>query len=145
MRSRAHIAGHPIHPMLVVFPIGLWVFSFVSDLIYAGGGNTLWAVLAYYTMAGGILGALAAAIFGAIDLFSITTGETRRIGLVHMSLNLLIVVLFVINLWKRAGTEVPSAGLIWLSGISIGLLLVSGWFGGELVFRHGVGVEGRDD
>src|SRR5437763_168371 len=101
MRSRASIAGHPLHPMLVVFPIGLWVFSFVADLIYLNGSNSTWSAIAYYAMIGGVLGALAAAIPGAIDLFTVTRGRVRTVGIFHMTLNLIIVALFVINVWLR--------------------------------------------
>lgn len=140
MKSRANIAGHPIHPMLVVFPIGLWVFSFVSDLIYLGTSNVDWNSVAYYAMAGGILGALAAAIPGLVDLLSVTTGRTRIIGLWHMGLNLFIVALFAINFWMRTSVPQISTGLIWFSALSIALLIISGWLGGELVYRHGIGV-----
>jgi uncharacterized membrane protein len=143
MESRASINGHPIHPMLVVFPIGLWVFSFVADLLFIVTGNNVWSAVAYYTMGGGILGALVAAIPGMVDLFSITTGRTRVIGLIHMSINLVVVVLFVINFWIRTSAEVASTGAIWFSGISVALLAISGWLGGELVFRHRVGVQER--
>jgi uncharacterized membrane protein len=141
MESRASIAGHPIHPMLVVFPIGLWVFSFVADLIYFGGGSAIWSDIAYYAMAGGILGALAAAVPGAIDLFSITAGAPRRIGLMHMAINLVIVLLYVLNFGVRTTADPSAVGPVWLSGFSIALLLVSGWLGGALVYEHGVGVD----
>jgi uncharacterized membrane protein len=146
MRSRASIAGHPIHPMLVVFPIGLWVFSFVADLFYVGSGhNPIWSAVAYYTMIGGIIGALAAVVPGAIDLFSVTTGRVRMVGILHMTLNLVAAGLFVINAWLRTTQETLTAGPIWLSGISIALLSISGWLGAEMVYRHGVGVETIDD
>lgn len=141
MRTRAGIAGHPFHPMIVVFPIGLWVFSFISDLILLGSQNAVWASVAYYTMAGGIVGALAAAVPGAIDLFSITSGKSRRIGVWHMLINVTALVLFAINFWQRTDSQTPSSGLISLSGISVALLAISGWLGGEMVFRHGVAVE----
>lgn len=140
MASRASIAGHPIHPMLVVFPIGLWVFSFISDLIYIGTGNAAWQATAYYTMAGGVIGALAAAVFGAIDLFAMPRGNTRRIGEIHMTLNLTIVALFLINLWWRTQVPPESIGPVWLSAIAVALLAISGWLGGELVYVHGAGV-----
>jgi uncharacterized membrane protein len=140
MESRASIAGHPIHPMLVVFPIGLWGFSFVADLIYFGGGDPLWNDVAYYTMAGGIVGALAAAIPGAVDLFSTTTGHVRRIGVLHMGINLAVVALYAVNLWIRTTADPNATGPVWLSGLSVALLIVSGWLGGEMVYRHGVGV-----
>ena len=75
MRTPASIAGHPIHPMLVTLPIGLWVFSFVCDLVYAFGSVTaVWKTVAFFTMAGGLVGALAAAIPGLIDLLSLPPG-----------------------------------------------------------------------
>lgn len=150
MESRASIAGHPIHPMLVVFPIGLWVFSFIADLIYFGGGDPIWSDVAYYTMAGGIVGALAAAIPGVIDLFSVTPAhsQTRRVGIAHMAINLGVVVLYAINLWIRTTADPNATGPVWLSGLCVALLVVSGWLGGELVYGHGVGVtryaEGRE-
>ena len=141
MRTKAGISGHPLHPMLVVFPIGLWVFSFAADLIYLSTNNAAWIPVAYYTMAGGILGAAAAAVPGAIDLFSITRAETRRTGLWHMVINVTVLVLFVVNLWLRSHDQAPASGLVWLSAISVVLLGVSGWLGGEMVYRQGVAVE----
>lgn len=141
--SRASIAGHPIHPMLVVFPIGLWVFSFIADLLYVSGGNPVWKEVAYYTLAGGIVGALAAAIPGAIDLFSLPEGRARRIGIVHMAINLGVVILYAINFGMRSIAEVDAVGPIWLSAFTIALLGISGWLGGEMVYVHGVGVGSR--
>ena len=104
MRTPASIAGHPIHPMLVTLPIGLFVFSFICDLIYVfGSGNPNFAIVALYTMAGGIVGALVAAIFGFIDLMSLPA-EPRKTGLAHMTINLVVVVLYLINFWQRSGT-----------------------------------------
>lgn len=141
MASPASVAEHPIHPMLIVFPIGLWIFSFVCDLIYYfGTDNTLWNDVAYRAMAGGIIGAILAAVPGFIDYFSLT-GRTRSIATVHMSLNLLIVVLFAVNLYIRSrGVAVESAPIL-LSVISIILLGVSGWLGGSLVYVHATAVE----
>lgn len=140
MKTRANIAGHPIHPMLVVFPIGLWVFSFICDLIYLAGATELWRNMAFYSMAGGVIGALAAAIPGAIDLFTMEDRDTKRIGLIHMTLNLTLVALFLINLVWRFQTGPLSIGPVWLSAISIVLLGVSGWLGGEMVYVHGAAV-----
>jgi uncharacterized membrane protein len=142
MASKASIAGHPIHPMLVVFPIGLWVFSLVSDFIFLATGDPTWRATALYTMGGGIIGALAAAVPGLIDLLSIRDPATRRIGIRHMALNLTIVVLFVINFWWRMQAPTPSNGPVWLSVIAIALLVISGWLGGEMVYVHGAGVNG---
>ena len=140
MRTPANIAGHPIHPMLVPIPIGLWIFSFVCDLIFVfGSGAPVWSTVALYTMAGGIIGALAAAVFGFIDLLSLPP-EPRRTALVHMTINLVIVVLYLINFWLRRGMPDNPGNLVWLSLVSIGLLVVSGWLGGKLVYVLGVAV-----
>jgi uncharacterized membrane protein len=140
MASPASIAKHPIHPMLVVLPIGLWIFSLISDVIYLmKWGGSVWSDVAFYTMAGGVAGALVAAIPGLIDLLSLE-GPVKRIGIWHMSINLLIVGLYAANLWMRIGSTGATAPL-WLSVISVVLLGISGWLGGEMVYVHGVAVE----
>ena len=109
MRTPTSVARHPIHPMLVPLPIGLWIFSFVCDLIFVfGSGAPVWKTVALYTMVGGIVGALLAALPGLIDLLSLPPGP-RTTAIMHMSINLTIVVLFVINAWLRirAGERVP--------------------------------------
>lgn len=140
MRTPASIAGHPIHPMLVPIPIGLWIFSLVCDLVHAGGStNPAWTTVALYTMAGGIVGALAAAIFGFVDLLSLPPGP-RSTALKHMAINLIVVVLYVVNFWGRSHAPEDPGGWIWLSVIAILLLVVSGWLGGKMVYEHGVAV-----
>jgi uncharacterized membrane protein len=138
--SRASIAGHPIHPMLVVFPIGLWVFSLVADLVFLAGGGPAWSITAFYAIAGGILGAIAAAVFGAIDLYSMRDRAIRRLGTIHMILNLSVTVLFAFNLgWRVAGDPGAIAPVV-ISVVAIVLLGISGWLGGEMVYVHGAGV-----
>lgn len=145
MRTPASIAGHPIHPMLVPIAIGCFVFSFAADLLCLKTGNViLWGPLAYYTMIGGILGALAAAVPGLIDLLSLPEA-IRKTALVHMSINLVVVAIYVCNAWLRH-SDPNNLGLpMILSLVTVGLLLVSGWLGGKMVFEAGVGVhtEGR--
>ena len=144
MRTPANIARHPIHPMLVPIPIGLWVFSFACDLIYAfGSHNAVWKTVALYTMVGGIIGALLAAVPGLIDLLSLPPAP-RKTAIIHMSVNLTVVALYAINIWLRVNS--PDAGAaattpVWLSAVSIGLLLISGWLGGKLVYEGGVAVD----
>jgi uncharacterized membrane protein len=139
MRTPASIAKHPIHPMLITLPIGLWIFSLVCDLFYFfGNGAENWRVVAYYTMAGGIVGALLAAIPGFIDLLSLPKG-VKRIAITHMSINLAVVGLYLINLWMRSqGIETITP--LWLSAIAIIALAFSGWLGGRMVHIHGVAV-----
>ena len=144
MASPASIAKHPIHPMLVAFPIGLLVFSLICDLIQLiGWGGVVWADVAFYTMAGGIVGALLAAVPGLIDLLSLS-GRLKTIGVWHMCLNLLVVGIFAIDLWLRTTDVATSNTPILLSVIGIALLGISGWLGGQLVYVHGVAVEPQD-
>ena len=142
MKTPASIAGHPIHPMLVPIAIGCFVFSFASDLLCLATGNTqLFPTLAYYTMIGGILGALAAAIPGLIDLLSLPPGYTKGVALKHMSINLLVVAIYVCNAWLRHGNPTALNLPMILSLVTILLLLVSGWLGGKMVYEAGVGVD----
>ena len=140
MRTPANIAGHPIHPMLVPLPIGLWVFSFICDLVYTfGSGAPAWSTVALYTMAGGIIGALLAAIFGFVDLLSLPP-EPRRTALTHMTINLVVVALYLVNFWLRRQSAEGPGGYVWLSLIAIALLVVSGWLGGKMVYVLGIAV-----
>ena len=142
MRTPASIAGHPIHPMLVPIAIGCFIFSFASDLLCLATGDTqLFSTLAYYTMIGGILGALAAAVPGLIDLLSLPPGFTKGIAIKHMSINLLVVAIYVCNAWMRHGNPGSLKVPMILSLVTILLLLVSGWLGGKMVYEAGVGVD----
>jgi uncharacterized membrane protein len=141
METTASIRKHPIHPILVGIPIGLWVFSLICDLVhYFGWGGSEWQSVALYTMAGGIVTALLAAIPGIIDLTSITAPKLKRIGLIHMAINLCVVLLYVINFALRRGTAAQTLLPLILSLVGVGLLGVSGWLGGELVHVYGVSV-----
>ena len=141
MSSPASIARHPIHPMLVVFPIALWVFSFICDLIFRfGSGASIWNDVSYVSIAGGIIGAIVAAIPGFIDFTSLS-GRPRTIAVAHMTINLSLVVLFAINFYLRnIGVPVDSWP-IYLSLLGVIALGVSGWLGGQLVYVHSIAVE----
>ena len=151
MRTPASVFKHPIHPMLIVFPIGLWIFSLACDLIRAAGAaGDAWSTVAFFSMVGGFIGALCAAIPGFIDLLFYKGGAApvKKIALTHMTINLAVVVLYAINIWLRA-SEVAGmpAGLsapVVLSIVGVALLFVSGWLGGQMVHVYGVGVEGRE-
>lgn len=140
MASPASIAKHPVHPMLVVFPLGLLIYSLVLDLIAAFKGMPDLYTVSYYLILGGFIGGLLAAIPGFVDFLSLK-GKPRTIAAVHMILNLVVVILFIINFALRStGTPVIPGPLI-LSIIAIILGAVSGWLGGELVYVQGVAVE----
>ena len=143
MRTPASIAGHPIHPMLVAIPIGLWIFSLVCDFVrILGSSDPAWAMIALYTMAGGVVGALLAALPGFIDLLSLPP-RPRKTAIAHMSINLTVVTLYVVNLWLRWSNPGDLQLPFWLSLLAIGLLLISGWLGGKMVYELGVAVDPR--
>lgn len=143
MESKAKVFGHPVHPMLVVFPLGLFATSLVFDLVRLGGGGDSFSVAAFYMIAAGIVGGLAAAVFGLVDYLGIPKGtRAKTIGAVHGLANVVIVGLYLFSWGIRYGDPAASNGAaILLSGIAVLLALVSGWLGGELVDRLGVGVD----
>jgi uncharacterized membrane protein len=131
--------------MLVTIPIGLWVFSLVADLISLGAASPgAWPTVAYYTMIGGIVGALAAALPGLIDVLSLKDPAIRKTALTHMGINLTVVALYVVNAWLRSREPLGPTGAVWLSVLAILLLLVSGWLGGKMVYLAGVAVSGPE-
>ena len=145
MRTPAQIAGHPIHPMLVALPIGLWVFSLAADLIAPRTATPdTWHAAALYTMVGGIIGALAAAVPGLIDLMSLRDPAVKGTALKHMGINLTVVALYVINAWMRSNSSISPNAALGLSVVAVGLLLVSGWLGGKMVYEAGVAVHTED-
>ena len=139
----AKLGKHPIHPMLVVFPIGIWALSLVGDLIFLYGNNTFWRELAFYSMVGGFVGALAAAMPGLIDYFDMSAAPPRvkTLATRHMTINLIVVGLYGVNLWLRAAGMEIAGWPVSLSVLAMLLLALSGWLGGELVYVHGMGVE----
>lgn len=139
MTTRVTIAGHPLHPMLVTLPIGLWVFSLVCDFVSLSNGDARWETTAYFTLGGGIVGALLAAVPGLLDFLGLHDARERRVATTHLILNLAIVVIQAINFWLRSQPDYSGSGLpVWISIIAIAALLVSGWLGGQLVHVLGV-------
>jgi uncharacterized membrane protein len=138
--------GHPFHPILVTVPIGAWVSSLVFDFVSrAGDDAATFAEGAYWLVGIGIVGALAAAIFGFLDLLAIPTGTRAfRTALVHMALNLTVVALFAVGFaLRRSRIDEPGGtaiGVLGLSVVAIALLGASGWLGGMLTYRYGVRV-----
>mgnify|MGYP001281107159 CR=1 FL=1 len=143
MESKAKLLGHPIHQMLIVFPLGLLATAVVFDIIYLITGNPTMGTVAFWMMAAGLIGGLIAAPFGLIDWLAIPRGTRAwSIGLWHGGGNLVVVVLFAISwLLRRDVPEDPGALAIALSVVGVLLALVTGWLGGELVDRLGVGVD----
>lgn len=141
-RSTARIAGHPIHPMLVPFPIAFFVGTLLSDLLYWQLRDPFWAEASFYLLGAAIVTALAAALAGFADFFGNRRIRALAPARQHMFGNLTAVVLALVNFGVRIGD--PEAALMSVGlplSILVGLILVfTGWRGGDLVFRHGVGV-----
>lgn len=138
MTTRVTIAGHPVHAMLVTIPIGLWVFTLTSDVVFAITGDSRWEATAFFTLAGGIAGALLAAVPGFFDLLGLHEPQERRVGIIHMSMNLAIVVVQIINFALRSAMQADTTLTLTLSVLAVAALLVSGWLGGQLVHVFGV-------
>ena len=144
MESRAKLLGHPIHPMLIVLPLGLFIAAVVFDSVYLWRGSSVFATVAYWNIAGGIIGGLLAAVFGLIDWLAIPTGtRAKRIGLLHGGSNVVVVLIFAI-VWLMRGDApdlTPTTSLFLLELAALALGSVAGWLGGELVDRLAVGVD----
>ncbi len=144
MESHVKLLGHPIHPSLIVLPLGLLISAVVFDIVFLITGNTIFNTISYYNIILGIIGGLLAAIFGFADWLAIP-GRTRAktVGAVHGIGNVTIVALFFIS-WLIRGSQTaftPTAVALILSFAGILLALFTGWLGGEMVDRLGVGVD----
>jgi uncharacterized membrane protein len=143
METRIKLLGHAIHPVLIVFPLGLFSAAVIFDLIRLFGGGGDWGEAAFYDIAVGVIGGLLAAVFGFIDWLGLP-GKTRAkaVGLWHGIGNVVIVVLFVISwLLRLPDPKAPGILAFILALVAILMALVTGWLGGELVERLRVGVD----
>ncbi len=144
MESKVKLFGHPIHPMLIVLPLGLLSAAVVFDVVYLIVDDSIFSSVAFWNIAAGVVGGLLAAVFGALDWWHIPRDtRARRIGLLHGGGNVVVVVLFTLSWLLRlgqAGYE-PSVLAYVLSFSGLALAAVTGWLGGELVDRLAVGVD----
>ena len=125
MASGAKAFGHPIHPTLIVFPLGLLATAAIFDIIGIITGSPVWSSIAFYLIAAGVIGTRA-----------------KRVGAIHGLGNLTVVLLFAGSWWLRSAQPTqPTKAALTLSFLGVLLALYTGWLGGELVFKHGVGVE----
>ena len=143
MESRVKLAGHPVHPMLIVFPLGLLSTAVIFDILYLVTNATRWTETAYYMVGAGVIGGALAAVPGWIDWAAIPSGtRAKRVGLLHGVGNVVVLALFALS-WvlRRPNPSAPPTQAI-VSGL-VGLVIVAftGWLGGELVDRLGVGVD----
>jgi uncharacterized membrane protein len=143
MESRARLFGHAMHPMLIVFPLGLLSTAVVFDVVSLVTGEARWHQVAYYMIAAGVIGGLAAALTGWIDWAAVPSKtRAKRVGLVHGIGNVIVLVLFAMSwLLRRDAPGPPPTEAVVASVIGLGIALVTGWLGGELVERLGVSVD----
>ncbi len=145
METKFKLFGHPVHPMLIVFPLGLLSSAVVFDLLYLATGNEDLAIFSFWAIAAGVIGGLAAAVFGAWDYLAIPAGtRAKRIGLVHGGGNVVVTALFAISwLMRREDPAyLPDNILPLVVGLlGAGLALFTAWLGGELVYRLRVAVD----
>jgi uncharacterized membrane protein len=143
MEAKAKIFGHPIHQMLIVFPLGVLAMSLFFDLIGVFGGADQLHQAAFYMIAAGVVSGLVAAVFGLIDFLAIPHGtRAKRIGTMHGVGNVIVVVLFAASWFlRRDNPPQPETLAIALSAAGAALATLTGWLGGELVDRLGVGVD----
>jgi len=143
-RSTARIGGHPIHPMLVPFPIVCFVLTFVLDILYVKGRTDV-SHATNWLLAIGLGFAVLAALAGLTDFFGDKRIQSSD-AIKHMLANVLAVILSLANLLLRyRHPEFIASTGIYISGVVVLILLYSGWMGGELVFRHGIGVSDSSD
>jgi uncharacterized membrane protein len=148
MESQYTFFGHPIHAMVVVFPLGLLFTSFLFDLLYLWRKDHFWARGAFWMMAVGTAGALAAVVTGLLDYLAIgMPPRARETATLHLLLGLGVVVLYGVQLWLRRSHAAPARefrrhpwGLLLLAFLSVQAIGVQGWLGGELSHVYGVGV-----
>lgn len=143
MDSRARAFGHSMHPMLIVFPLGLLATAVIFDILHLVTGRMGFQISAAYIIAAGVIGGLVAALFGLVDWRAIPAGtRAKRVGAAHGLGNVVVVLLFGVSWLLRlnATNWTPNAAALTLSFLGILLALVTAWLGGELVERLGVGV-----
>jgi uncharacterized membrane protein len=143
MQSRVKLAGHPVHPMLIVFPLGLLYTAAAFDIIYLVTSAMRWTEVAYYMIGAGVIGGLTAAIPGWVDWAAIPARtRAKRVGLAHGVGNVIVLGLFALSwMLRRPDPSQPPTGAIVAGVLGVVLISATAWLGGELVERLGVGVD----
>lgn len=144
MESRVKFLGHPVHPMLVVLPLGLLSAAVVFDILYVITGNAEFATFSFWAIAAGVVGGLAAGIFGTTDWLALPAGtRAKRLGLLHGGGNGVLIALFAFSWILRLGdpTYLPGLAPMLVGVAGAAVAAVTAWLGGELVYRLRVGVD----
>lgn len=146
-RSTARVAGHPIHPMLIPFPIVLFLATLVCDLVYVANGEPGWARAAMWLLGAGLIGAALAAVAGMADFLGDRAVRVHRAAWLHMIGNVMAVALEVVGFYLRytQGAEAVVPVGVTISVVVALMLAFTGWLGGDLVYRHRVGVADPDE
>jgi uncharacterized membrane protein len=141
-KSTAQIAGHPIHPMLIPFPIAFFVSTFVADIIYWQTNNNAWATASLWLLGAGLIMAALAAVMGLIDVLSDQQIRQLNDAWLHAGGNVIVVLIELYNWYSRyehGGAAILPVGLV-LSLIVVLILLFTGWKGWDMVYKHRVGI-----
>jgi uncharacterized membrane protein len=144
LENGAKLFGHPIHQkMIIVWPLGLLSTAVAFDIVFLATRTHYWLEISYWMILAGVLGGLLAAVFGLIDWLAVPSGtRAKAVGLWHGVGNAVVLVLFAISWFLRInGSDYPGPAPFVLSFVGLGLALVTGWLGGELVDRLGIGVD----
>jgi uncharacterized membrane protein len=143
LESKVKLLGHPLHPIMVVFPLGLLITSVIFDIVHWITGNGFWSESSFWIIAAGLVGGIIAASIGTIDWIEIPSGTRAKVvGLRHGAGNYIILILFAVSWFIRSGAPGnPFLVAYLLSFLGAALLGVTGWLGGELTLRLGVGVD----
>lgn len=144
MESKVKALGHPIHPMLIVFPLGLLATGVIFDIFHLIFGNESLSTASYWMIGAGVVGGLIAALFGFLDWLSIPGGtRAKSVGAIHGVGNVVVTALFAISFYMRSDQAgyVPTIGALVFSFAGAALALLTGWLGAELVYRLGMGVD----
>jgi len=143
--STVAIAGHPLHPLLVTFPIGLLSAVFATDVGFLLTGDEFWARASIWLIGAGFISGIVAAVTGMSDFLRINRVRKRRAGWVHMIGNIALLSLTLVNWLIRLGGNyvnvIVPIGLL-ISTLVAGALAITGWYGAELIYRHKVAVIG---
>jgi uncharacterized membrane protein len=138
--STAKIAGHPIHPMLVNFPIAAFVGTLVSDIAFLSTSNVFWATASQWLLLAGLVMAALAAVAGLVDFLTSARIRSIRAAWIHGIGNVIVVCLELWNYTIRGEPSAVRSPGIYLSTASVLILLVTGWMGWEMVYKHKVAV-----
>ena len=141
-KSTASIAGHPLHVMLVPFPIAFYVGTFLTDLVYGSSANPFWAEMAFWLLVAGFTMSVLASLLGIVDFIGEPKIRALRVAWLHFIGNALIGLISAVDLYLRylSGPEAGSHNYIWMSGLVVLILLFTGWLGGQMVYHHRVGI-----